>query len=78
MSQYICRYLFLTILFLFKKRIAKQMWESPDFYHHTMDLVADLWDVEGAIKWHARLNNLMSSYYVYGPSAHGTSTGVFK
>lgn len=78
MQRIVCRYLFLTILFLFKKRIAKQMWNSPESYHRTMDLICDLWDVEDAIKWMARLNNLMASYYVYGKSAHGTSSGVSK
>lgn len=62
MSRILCRYLFLTLLFLFKKHIAKQMWDSPASYHRTMDLVCDLWDVEDAIKWMARLNNLMVSY----------------
>lgn len=68
MSRYICRYLFLTILFLCKKRIAKQMWDSPESYHRTMDLVCDLWDTEEAMKWMARLNNLMASYGFTRPS----------
>ena len=62
MARFICRYLFLTVLFLRKKHIAQGMWDSPEFYHRTMDLVYDLWDLDDAVKWTARLNNLMTSY----------------
>lgn len=71
MSKYFARFCFLTVVFLFKKRIAKNMWDSPEFYIRTMDLVCDLWNGIDAYKWMTRLNNLMVSYQPKATFAEG-------
>ena len=62
MTRYIARIIFLCVLFLNKARIAKNMWDHPDYYVQTMLLIDSLWDKPQAFAWQTRANNLMLSY----------------
>lgn len=62
MQRILARFIFLCALFVLKARIAKNMWERPDFYVETMLLIDYLWDKPQAFTWQTRANNLMLSY----------------
>lgn len=62
MTRYLARFIFLCALFLMKARIAKNMWDRPDYYVQTMLLIDSLWDKPQAFAWQTRANNLMLSY----------------
>lgn len=62
MQLFIARYLFICFMFLFHNIVGKRMWNSPSYFHETMDIIDMLFRGVDNYRWKVRAINLMNSY----------------
>lgn len=62
MQLLIARTLFVCVIFLFHRVIAKRMHASFGYFMQTMDLIDQLYSGVDNYRWKTRVFNLMESY----------------